>query len=482
MMVGTNRNNAVDRLTKSDNSVVLPMQNVKAPLNVVSNKEKLSPKFGTNDETPHKKAVETTDREVHQNNCSSNSSETADPMVYNESSRNVKEDSEGAATKISADDEILRNATENRIGSDFDPSKPCQAVLCVTPADTVALVLTHDVVVEITLHKHVRICRIGGVAATICRGGRVAAVHHPYVEIVQQETQVLFDMAQGPQVRATGDSVHVLGIKDADSTPMVHSITKEEVLSHKDLSVAADRFRLRRDIDATVALFLDDDVSGDVLGVYRDKRERCILVARQAIIDQKGDQLSCIVQGVKIKHNMLSGDTRIYCGRNFISLCVKTLALTLHSPWIDINVDRCARTRLRRGDQIIETSGQRLLINQNNTHADFMLSTTLPTADTDESESAGDERKSNKTRMEGSTTAAQNVACGGKLPHELRDATRTTTKRCYKYQHEATTKIADGFVSKSENIVNPLCNGKFVAPKPIKKTRALTISSACDRQ
>ena len=66
----------------------------------------------------------------------------------------------------------------------------CQAMLCVTPAETLALVLSHDVVVEITLHKHVRICRIGSVAATICRGGRVAAVHHPSVEIVQQETQV----------------------------------------------------------------------------------------------------------------------------------------------------------------------------------------------------------------------------------------------------------------------------------------------------
>ncbi|MFH4982437.1 hypothetical protein AB6A40_009146 [Gnathostoma spinigerum] len=65
-----------------------------------------------------------------------------------------------------------------------------------------------------------------------------------------------------------------------------------------------------------------------------------------------GDQLSCIVHGVKIKNNILIGDTKIQCGRNFFSLCLKKLALTLRSPRIDINIDHCVRTRLLRGDQI----------------------------------------------------------------------------------------------------------------------------------
>lgn len=65
-----------------------------------------------------------------------------------------------------------------------------QAILCVTPADTIALVLSHDVIVEITLQKHVRLRQIAGVTATICRAGSVATVHHSSVHIVQQKTQV----------------------------------------------------------------------------------------------------------------------------------------------------------------------------------------------------------------------------------------------------------------------------------------------------
>lgn len=181
-------------------------------------------------------------------------------------------------------------------------------------------------------------------------------------------------MVQGPRVRAMSDMVHVLGVKGKNPSAKVHSITKQEVLAHEDLSVASDKFCLRRDIDATVALFLDDVAGGDVLGMYKDKHERCMLAARQAIVDQKDNQLNAIVQGVKVKHDMGSGDTRIYCGRNFISLCVGTHALTLHSPWVDINVDRLSRTRLRRGEQIIETCGSRLQISQNSMHADFAFS------------------------------------------------------------------------------------------------------------
>lgn len=64
---------------------------------------------------------------------------------------------------------------------------------------------------------------------------------------------------------------------------------------------------------------------------------------------QRGEQISAIVMGVKVKHNLNTGDTRIYCGRNFIALRVESQALTLHSPWVDINVDRWKCTRLRRG-------------------------------------------------------------------------------------------------------------------------------------
>lgn len=196
-------------------------------------------------------------------------------------------------------------------------------------------------------------------------------------------------MVQGPRVRATSDAVHVFGIKGTDPSTRVHSITKQEVLTHENLSVTTDKFCLRRDIDATVALFLDDVSDGDVLGIYDDKRERCMLAARQAIVDQKGNQLNAIVQGVKVKHDMDNGDTRIYCGRNFISLCVATHALTLHSPWVDINVDRWSRTRLRRGEQIIETGKSHLQISQNNMHADFTLT---PFESADDSSSSSDRK------------------------------------------------------------------------------------------
>lgn len=85
---------------------------------------------------------------------------------------------------------ICKNPPGREVKFCWRGDSSCQAVLCVTPSDTLALVLSHDVVVEITLHKHIRVCHIGGVAATICSGGRVAAVHHPSTEIVQQETQV----------------------------------------------------------------------------------------------------------------------------------------------------------------------------------------------------------------------------------------------------------------------------------------------------
>lgn len=185
---------------------------------------------------------------------------------------------------------------------------------------------------------------------------------------------MLFDLALGPRVRATIDTVNVLGVQGTDPQTQVHSITKEEVLTHDNVSVATDKFCLRRDIDATVALFLDDVDNNDILGIFNDKHERCMLAARQAMVDQKGNQLSAIIQGVKVKHDLDSGNTRVYCGRNFISLCVSTHALTLHSPWVDINVDRWSRTRLRRGEQIIETSKNLLKISQNSMHADFMLS------------------------------------------------------------------------------------------------------------
>lgn len=180
-------------------------------------------------------------------------------------------------------------------------------------------------------------------------------------------------MAEGPRVRATSDTIHVVGVNRTDPSTQVHSLTKDGLVTHENLSVATDKFCLRRDIDVTVALFVDGAGSGDVLGVNNDKRERCVLAARQAVIDQKGNQLSVIIHGFKVRHDMDNGDTRIYSGRNFISLRADTYAVTIHSPWIDINVDRCQCTRLRRGEQVIDSSKDCLHITQNKMHADFAL-------------------------------------------------------------------------------------------------------------
>uniref|UniRef100_A0A183VF65 MMS1_N domain-containing protein n=1 Tax=Toxocara canis TaxID=6265 RepID=A0A183VF65_TOXCA len=249
-----------------------------------------------------------------------------------------------------------------------------QAILCVTPVDTIALVLSHEVIVEITLNKHVRLSHGGALAATICRGGSVAAVHHPSLHIVQQKTQVQFDLAEGVLVSAASNALHVFGLASQDSTTRVHTVTKNEVLKHDDLSVATDRFADGWcSWDTTRALLLEEVAGGEVVGIQEDKRARCLLVARRAIIDLNNSLLSAIVEGVKIKHDVCSGDTRVYCGRNFISLCVATHALTLHSPWVEINVDRSARTRLVRGDQIIETTHRRLHLMQNTMQAHFFL-------------------------------------------------------------------------------------------------------------
>lgn len=182
-----------------------------------------------------------------------------------------------------------------------------------------------------------------------------------------------FDLVKGARVRATSDTVHVLGVESGNLQQKVHSVTEKEVLSHDNLSVATDGFYDRSTTETTTSLFLDDATGGDVLGIREDKRARCLMAARRAIIDVKDTLLSAIVQGVKIKHNVCTGDTRVYCGRNFISLCVATQALTLHSPWVEINVDRTARTRLVRGNQIIETSDRHLHITQNSMRVDFPL-------------------------------------------------------------------------------------------------------------
>lgn len=188
--------------------------------------------------------------------------------------------------------------------------------------------------------------------------------------------QVQFDSVKGVRVHANSDTVHVLGVGDVRSRHQIHSVTENEVLSHDNLSVATDGFCDRSIVETATSLFRDDAAGGDLLGIQEDKRVRCLTVARRAIIDVKDSLLSAIVQGVKIKHNVCTGDTRVYCGRNFISLCVSTQALTLHSPWVEINVDRSARTRLVRGNQIIETSDRHLHITQNSMRVDFPFQST----------------------------------------------------------------------------------------------------------
>lgn len=85
---------------------------------------------------------------------------------------------------------ICKNRPEREVKYTWGSDSSCQAIFCVTPSNMLALILSHDIVIEITLHKHIRIFRIGAVAATICSGGRAAAVHHPSIQIVQQETRV----------------------------------------------------------------------------------------------------------------------------------------------------------------------------------------------------------------------------------------------------------------------------------------------------
>lgn len=268
---------------------------------------------------------------------------------------------------------------------------PSSVLLCLTEDDIFAIMLTHGTIIEISLQKHVRICRVGRVAATICRGGRASAIHHPCLEFVQDEAEVLLNSVLGPRVRMTREYMHVTGVKGSDPSDTVHTITNDKVIGSKKLPQGVGRMRLRRDIDPTVPLFSFDFTGVELVGFYQNNHNRCMMIAQQSVMSTKGNMLTVTIMGVKIKHDMATGHTRIYCGRNFISLCGKNDTLTLHSPWIDINVDNQAQTRLRRGDQVVETEGNLLKVSQNKNHCEFIIKSAAENNTTKAPEAANDQ-------------------------------------------------------------------------------------------
>lgn len=55
---------------------------------------------------------------------------------------------------------------------------------------TLALILSHEVAVEISLDKNLRICHNGRLCGAVCGDGHVAAIQHQCMRIVQQQTEV----------------------------------------------------------------------------------------------------------------------------------------------------------------------------------------------------------------------------------------------------------------------------------------------------
>lgn len=121
---------------------------------------------------------------------------------------------------------------------------------------------------------------------------------------------MLFDLVDGPRVRSFSDAIHVLAVRETppdtsafvsafidptfqsaadQSQLLVHTMNAQSVLSHANLNVSADQFRLRRDVDPTVALFLDDIVEQPAMialtGVlHPSKRDQCIQAAKQVSV------------------------------------------------------------------------------------------------------------------------------------------------------------------------------------------------------
>jgi hypothetical protein len=240
----------------------------------------------------------------------------------------------------------------------------------VTPLDTLAVVLSHSILVEISLQKNIRVCKIGAVAATIALGGRVAAIHHPAGEILQEEAYIYTDMPHGTRIRTTQDTVNIVPASVAHHhmwTVGGGTTRKTDVRKYDGA-----RFSLRRDIDATVAVFLNEPQSNVVF--FPPKRDRCILSAQQAYVFPnwpETKQLCMLMQGVKIRQDLKTGDVRVYSGRNYLALRADSSAVTVHSPWVDLNVDRWAQLRVRRAEQAVETTASQLTVTNGPDRASF---------------------------------------------------------------------------------------------------------------
>uniref|UniRef100_A0A1I7ZE06 WD_REPEATS_REGION domain-containing protein n=1 Tax=Steinernema glaseri TaxID=37863 RepID=A0A1I7ZE06_9BILA len=263
------------------------------------------------------------------------------------------------------DDYALPSSDAIVLGASAD-GKPIHLAMCIDELNHVVLVLTHDVSVEISANRQVRMCIQGKAACTMDEEGRATALHHPKIGLIQDGTNMLLDVRDGPKIRADDNAYIHVWSSQQKSNPMVYSIRGEDaknVEAHRDFSVAADNFCLRTESDFSVGLFLCSEGAGlQTAAINEANRRQALYSIRTSRFIQNGEFVMYLVGGVKVRHSLLTGDTRVYVSHNFMSLKRHSLAATIQSPFIDFTIDRAWQFRVVLGDRCIETKNDKDLV------------------------------------------------------------------------------------------------------------------------
>ncbi|TKR95617.1 hypothetical protein L596_009759 [Steinernema carpocapsae] len=256
-------------------------------------------------------------------------------------------------------EDALQNTEEVSLGSSAD-GKPIHLAVCINDLNHIVLVLTHDVSVEISANRQVRMCIDGKAACTMDEEGRLAGVHHPKVELIWAEQNMLLDVRGGPKIRVSDESsIHIWASQNKSTPTKIFSLDEEhpdEPRVHRDFHVASDNFALRTEGDFTVGLFLEKEAFGLEMAEEHDRNRRHALYSiRTSRFIQNGEFVMYLVGGVKVRHSLITGDTRVYVNHNVMCMKCHSLAMAIQSPFIDFTIDRAWLFRAILGERCIES-------------------------------------------------------------------------------------------------------------------------------
>ncbi|KAK0402927.1 hypothetical protein QR680_016617 [Steinernema hermaphroditum] len=256
------------------------------------------------------------------------------------------------------DQQVLRNVDEVVLGSSAD-GKPIHLAMCVNELNHIVLVLTHNVSVEISANRQVRMSIEGKAACTMDEEGRVASLHHPKVELIQDDANMLLDVRAGPKIRADDNASIHLWTSQKKEKPMIYSIYGEDAShmeEHRNFAVAVDSFALGTESDFSVGMFLSKESMGlEAAAISDTNRRQALYSIRTSRFIQNGEFVMYLVGGVKVRHSLITGDTRVYVSHNFMSLKRHSLSATIQSPFIDFTIDRAWQFRAVLGSRCIES-------------------------------------------------------------------------------------------------------------------------------